>query len=94
MDEKGILEYLLVLLEANHVAIRTEPMGGGGGGLCKFKNRAIFFVDSEASTADSAVLAARAVTEIVDLEAIYIVPQIRDFLEKNAPNIDRPPANA
>ncbi|HPD46862.1 MAG TPA: hypothetical protein P5279_10165 [Anaerohalosphaeraceae bacterium] len=92
MDEKAILEYLLGLLEANQVAIRTEPMGGRGGGLCKLKNRTIFFVDSEASTADIAVLAARAVNEIVDLEAIYIVPQIRDFLEKHAADVDFGPA--
>jgi len=93
MDEKTILEYLLGLLEGNSVAIRTEPMGGRGGGLCKLKNKTVFFVDSEASTADIAVLAAHAVTELVDLEAIYIVPQVRDFLEKHTADVDRPPAN-
>ncbi|MBE0535070.1 MAG: hypothetical protein IH624_05315 [Phycisphaerae bacterium] len=91
MDEKAILEYLLTLLENNRVAIRTEAMGGTGGGLCKFKNRAVFFVDSEASTADTAVLCARAVNETVDLETVYVVPQVRDFLEKHARHIDHPP---
>jgi len=93
MDEKTILEYLLTLLEQNHVVIRSEAMGGRGGGLCKFKNRTVFFVDSEASTADIAVLCAQAVNELVDLEGIYIVPQVRDFLEKHAGQVDRPQGN-
>jgi len=63
-------------------------MGGRGGGLCKFKNRTVFFVDAEASTADVAVTCARAVNELVDLEAIFILPQVRDFLEKHADRID------
>lgn len=70
-----------MLLEHNGVSIRTEPMGGRGGGLCKIKDKQVFFVDAEAQTVDMAAICARAVSDMVDLENIYIKPQIRDFLE-------------
>ena len=82
MEAEAVLDELLALLEHNGVSIRTEPMGGGGGGLCKIKDRQVFFVDTEAQTADMAAICAGAVREIVDLENIYIRPQIRDFLER------------
>jgi len=94
MDERTIIEQLLILLEQHHVAIRSEPMGGRGGGLCKLKNHTVFFVDSEAPAIDTAILCARAVNEIVDLEAVYVVPQIRDFIEKFGHEVDLSPPQA
>ena len=82
MEAEAVLDELLALLEYNGVSIRTEAMGGGGGGLCKIKDRQVFFVDTEAQMADMAAICAGAVREIVDLENIYIRPQIRDFLER------------
>ncbi len=83
MDEKAVVEYLLSLLEKNNVAVRTEPLGGRGGGLCKLKDRAVFFVDSEAPAAETAAMCAHAVNDLVETEKMYIVPQVRDFLEKH-----------
>lgn len=81
MEEETVLDELLALLEQNGVSIRTEPMGGGGGGLCKMKDKQVFFVDAEAATADMVAVCAEAVRETVDVEKIYIRPQIRAFLE-------------
>ncbi len=83
MEEQAILEELLALLEQNDIAIRTEPLGGRGGGLCKLKDKTLFFVDSEASTADMAAICAHAVTELLEIESIYIKPQVRDFIENS-----------
>ena len=83
MEDQAILEELLVLLEQNGVVIRNEAMGGSGGGLCKIKDKRVFFVDTEGQAVDMAVICARAVHEMVDIEAIYIRPQIRDFLERH-----------
>ena len=74
----------MVLLEQNDVIIRNESMGGGGGGLCKIKDKTVFFVDTDASSAEMAVICAQAVAEEIDIEAVYIKPQIRDFLEKHS----------
>ncbi len=83
MNEQAILEELLALLEANDVAIRNEPLGGSGGGLCTIKGEQIFFVDTQAASADVAALCAEAVTKVVDIENVFIKPQVRQFIESN-----------
>lgn len=83
MDDQAILEELLALLGQNNVVLRNEPMGGAGGGLCKLKDKRIFYIDTEAQSADTAAICAQAVHKIVDIESVYLRPQIRDFLEKN-----------
>lgn len=85
MNERRILEELLALLEANGVTIRHEPMAGGAGGLCTVKGQHIFFVDTQSSSADVAALAAEAVSKVVDIEAVYLRPEIRQFIESNTP---------
>ena len=83
MNEQSILDELLALLEANGVTIRSEPLGGSGGGLCTIKGENIFFVDTQASSAVSAAMCAEAVSKVVDVEQIYIKPLIRQFIENN-----------
>ena len=81
MNEQRILEELLELLQANNVIVRSEPLGGSGGGLCTVKGQNIFFVDTQAQSADVASLCAEAVSNIVDIEKIYIRPEVRQFIE-------------
>ena len=84
MNEQNILEELLALLEANGVTVRNEPLGGSGGGLCSIKGQHIFFVDTQASSAVSAAMCAEAVSKVVDVEQIYVKPQVRQFIEDNS----------
>ncbi len=84
MNEQRILEELLALLEANGVAIRNEPLGGSGGGLCTVKGKQIFFADTQAPSADVAALCAAAVAKVADIEKLYIRPQIRQFIENHS----------
>lgn len=81
MNQQTILEELLALLEANNVAVRSEPMGGNGGGLCFIKDKPIFFLDSQASLAEIIALCDDAVSKTVNIETIYIKPQVRQFIE-------------
>ena len=81
MNEQRILEELLALLESNGVAIRDEPLGGTGGGLCAMKGRQIFFVDTQAPSAVVAAMCAQAVPKVVDIEQVYIKPEVRQFIE-------------
>jgi len=81
MNEQRILEELLALLEANHVKIRRERLGGTGGGLAAMKGENIFFVDTEAAGAEVAGLCAEAVVKVVDIETIYLRPEVRQFIE-------------
>ncbi len=64
--------------------IRREPLGGRGGGLASMKKETIFFVDTEAATADVATLCAEAVRKLVDIETIYLRPEVRLYLESHA----------
>ncbi len=71
----------MALLEANRVTIRNEPLGGSGGGLCTVKGQPIFFVDTQASSAQAAAFCAEAVSKVVDIEKVYIKPEVRQFIE-------------
>ncbi len=82
MNTQTILDELLSLLEANAVKIRTEPLGGNGGGLCAIKGEKFFFVDTQASAAEMAALCAEAISKLVNIEKIYIRPEVREFIEK------------
>lgn len=84
MNEQNILDELLALLEANGVTIRNEPLGGSGGGLCSIKGEPIFFVDTQASSAVSVAICAEAVSKVLDIEQIYVKPQVRQFIEDNS----------
>jgi hypothetical protein len=81
MESEAVLTELLALLGHSGVIIRTEPMGGGGGGLCKMKDKEVFFVDTEATTTEMVAICSDAVRERIDLENIYIKPQVRAILE-------------
>ena len=83
MNEQGILEELLALLEANDVMIRNEPLGGSGGGLCTMKGKRILFVDTEAPSIVTATICAEVLPKVTDIEQIFIRPQVRQFIEEH-----------
>ena len=83
MDDARLLQELLALLESKDVRIRNEPLGGSGGGLCSVKGEQIFFVDSQAPSAISAALCAEAVVKVLNIEEVYIKPEIRQFIESH-----------
>jgi hypothetical protein len=83
MNEQRILEELLSLLEQNSVTIRAEALGGSGGGLCTVKGQSIFFVDTQAQSADVAAICAEAVSKVADIEKLYIKPEVRQFVENH-----------
>ncbi len=87
VNDHRILEELLALLEANSVTIRREQLGGSGGGLCTVKGETIFFLDTQAPSVESAALCAKAVPKIVDIEKIYVKPEIRKFIEHHSESI-------
>ncbi len=84
MDTRDILEELLNLLDLGGAQVRREAMGGGGGGMCVIKEKKVFFVDLDCPAAEMTATASRSVNELLDIEAIYIRPQVRQFLEKYA----------
>ena len=84
MNTQRIFEELLTILEANGIKIRDEPLGGSGGGLCSIKGAWTFFVDTQAPSVVMATICAEAVSQVVDVEQIYIKPEIRQFIEDHS----------
>jgi len=87
MTEQKILEELLHLLEANAVTVRNEPLGGRGGGLCTVKGQNFFFVDTQAPSAEVAALCAEAVAKLLDIETVYVRPEVRQYIENHSNQI-------
>ncbi len=84
MNNQRILDELLSLLEASGVKIREEPLGGSGGGLCMMKGENLFFKDTQAPASLMAAMCAKALVKVVDIEQIYIKPEVREFIEQNS----------
>ncbi len=78
------MEELLALLEANDVTVRSEPLGGSGGGLCTVKGKRILFVDTEAPSIVTATICAESLPKVADIEQIFIKPQVRQFIENHS----------
>ena len=74
------MEELLALLETNDVTIRSEPLGGEGGGLCTIKGKCVLFVDTEAPSIVTAAICAQSLPKVADIEQIFIKPQVRQFI--------------
>jgi len=83
MENKAILDDLVELLEKNSVKIRKDSLGGGGAGLCKIREGYLFFMDTDSNAYENALDCAKAVKEIIDIETIYLRPEVRDFIEHN-----------
>ena len=72
---------LLALLEANTAKIRSESLGGRGGGLCTVKGEKVFVVDTQASSIEMAIICAKTIPQLIDIENIYLKPEVREFIE-------------
>jgi hypothetical protein len=82
MDERDILESLLELLGSCRVDIRRTSLGGQGGGLCALRGRRVFYADSDAPVGETTALAAQAVGLCMDIEGVYLRPQVREVIER------------
>ena len=82
MDDRDILDALLELLGNCRVEVRKAPLGGQGGGLCRLRDHRIFFADADAPVGEMTALAAQAVRECMDVEGVYLRPQVREVIER------------
>jgi hypothetical protein len=84
MDERHILKTLVDLLETNRIKIRRELLEDGFGGLCRIGKKRILFLDSRALPAEQAKICASALAEVLDIDNIYLLPDVREFVENRA----------
>jgi len=77
----------MMLLEEYDVHIRKDNMGGGGGGLCRLRDKDLLLIDCDSTTIETAITCAKAAKMIIqDLDSIYLKPAVRDFIDKYAVN--------
>lgn len=81
MDPHRIVEMLAELAEKLGIECRVAPLGGSGGALCTIKGRQVLFVDAEADVSQQAYALGTALAGL-DLETVFIVPQLRQFLDE------------
>ena len=87
MDDQFIIGQLEELIERFGIQIRYEPMHQDEesiklvGGLCRLKGENVLIINSKAAVSDKMKALAEAVRHF-DIDQIYILPAVRDFLEK------------
>ena len=84
MGEHHILKTLVDLLEANRIKVRREILEDGPGGLCRIGKERVLFLDSSAIPVEQAKICASALAEVVDIDNIYLLPDVREFVENRA----------
>jgi len=84
MTDQQILQELEALLEALGIHVRHELLEGFSGGICMVNGRCCMFLDDCTQAADMARLCAGAVMDTVDLDTMYLKPEIRRYLEESA----------
>lgn len=81
MQIENKLEYLLEIASKFGLEIRAERLGGSGGGLCKLKGKSILFVDLDTEPFQRYEVLLSCIINF-DLSGIYVLPEIRDDIDK------------
>ncbi|MBM4310102.1 MAG: hypothetical protein FJ119_04030 [Deltaproteobacteria bacterium] len=82
MNDQQLLQELEALLEALGIRVRHETLEGFAGGMCTVNGRCCMFLDATAQPSDSARLCARELRKKIDLETLYLRPEVRRYLEE------------
>ena len=82
MQEQELLTALLDLADKVGLEVRKEYLDGEGGGLCILRGKRILFVDSAADSAEQIAHTAQALARQPELAMMYVLPQVREELEK------------
>ncbi len=84
MNDQQMIQELEAILEALGIRVRHETLEGFAGGLCTVNGRCCLFLDAATQPADLVRVCAGAVRQKADLDAIYLKPEVRRYLEQTA----------
>ena len=82
MEDESLLGQLLDLAERLGIKVRYVSLGGEGGGICTIRGERVLFVDNSAGLLDRVAATSRALAEEVDLSDVYVLPEVREALER------------
>jgi hypothetical protein len=85
MDPEEIYEHLEQVAEKAGISIRYEAMTGlqysVKSGLCRIKGKSIYIMDTSQDIPERIAALSKCLAGI-DLEGIYVVPAVRELLER------------
>jgi len=82
MELASRLEALLTLAEELGIDVRTEPMGGEGGGMCQLRGSRVLFVDMSADRATRYDHTLAALASLPELDQRYVIPELRRDIDR------------
>ena len=80
MDDESLVEQLDLVAERLGVEVRFEAFEGPGG-LCVLRGQNVLFVNSDMSSAEQVEVMGAALSKL-ELDSVYVVPEVRAFLER------------
>ena len=83
MDDQALVEQLELVAEKLGIQVRFEAVARPGG-LCTLKGETLLFVNPELPAEDQVHVMAAALSRL-DLSGVYMVPEVRDVLERPRP---------
>ncbi len=83
MEWEEIETELIALAERLDIEIRHVRYDGEGG-LCLIRGKEVLAVNDGLDTPDRVVVMARALAAVPEIDAVYMVPEIRSLLDKYA----------
>ena len=85
-DPDSHLNAVIDVFSRLEVSVRRERLGGGGGGLCTIRGKQVLFVDLDADVATRLDQSILALSTVPGLDAVYVVPAIRERIERIRPS--------
>ena len=76
------LDALIAAAESLGIAIRREPLGGEGGGLCLLRGKRVLFVDTLADGATRYERTLAALAPLAELDGCFLRPDVREDVER------------
>lgn len=80
MNDSTRHEELFDLCRRLDIEVRSEHLGGTGGGLCTLKGRRVLFVDLDADQATQFHRSAQSLGGLPELDNLYLSPALREAL--------------
>jgi hypothetical protein len=82
VDQRELLERLIVLAEELGVQVRREPIDGESGGLCRIKGRQVLFIDTLADLDVRVDRCLEALARLPEIDEHYVLPEIREQIDR------------
>ncbi len=84
MELHNRLDTLLNLARELEIDIRSESLGGEGGGMCVLRGRRVLFVDTSADIETRYEKTVAAMSALPELDGRYVPPEVREDLDRLA----------